>query len=573
MSNRFRRAISVCLALCFAGANALHAQNTLASVFAPQPFLPASAIIPVPGSKLNYTDVMFDHPPVNGAVVYQLIINETSGDSPWKTIDVRDSSCSTLVKKLIFGKSYKWNYVALSAKGKQIFTSPEYTFSVLPLPARNRIRVVSNETGNQGGYVSFDHHCLIVDRKGTPVWFLPSEFSTQPLRGGEVSDISVTSAGTITFVSKRCAFEIIPDGRTTWRFPQSDADARDFTGFHDCVQRLPNGNRMTLGTLYLERAVPFENRTVPVPFGYIAEYNQMGALVWLWESHNYLRPAEPALRQLPSGQWTSNGGLNAFEQVTESGVDYVYASFGDLNRIVKIEKPGGKVVATYGRRMDSGYGWKDDKLFAVQHDVTPLSDGNIAVFSNDSVTKEAVVSSVVIFSPGANGEEPKLVWRFACDFDRATNGKSTNGGSVDELPNKNLLVNFGELGYCVEIGSGSKVVWSAFAESKSGDSAWTVAPQGRSHYVASLYPVWFSVAMLSNTKKTSSVSIFNEGEAADSYAVEYLVNGKWISLASVELQPGKHTNCMIPKVKTAPFTKIRVVSAHNPDFVRTISLE
>jgi hypothetical protein len=218
--------------------------------------------------------------------------------------------------------------------------------------------------------------------------------------------------------------------------------------------------------------------------------------------------------------------------------------------------------------MDGGYGWKDHKFFAAQHDVTLLSDGNIAVFNNDSLSKEGTVSSVVIFSQ-ASGTEPKLLWRFAGDFDRATSGKSATGGSVDELPDKNLLVNFGDLGRCIEVTREGKVVWDARIETATG----APAAQYTSHYAASLYPVWFTVAMQSNTKKATNISICNEGDAADRYTIEYFANEKWLSLASVSLEPGKQTTCIIPKVKTAPFTKIKVTSMANPDFYRTMEVE
>lgn len=514
---------------------------------------------------------MFDHPPVEKALTYQLMITDPSGKA--NTITVIDSSSSTLVKQLEFGTSYKWQYTALAAKGKVLFTSPEYTFTILPLPKGIRVRVTTNdEANNQGGFVSFDYSGLITDRSGKPVWFLQDDPKKEFSRDDKVRDVRITSAGTITFITQRNAFEIMPDGRVSWRAPKSGAHAVET--LHHGVERLPNGHLMTLGNHTVKMPVPFDTAIVPVEFGVIAEYDRKGTLVWKWDSYTYLRPAEIEFKRLPNGQWNFSSHMNAFRQVTESGIEYVYAGFRDLNRLIKIEKSSGKVVATYGRRMDSGYGWKDSHFFHAQHDVTPLSDGTIAVFNNDSVSKPDVVSSIVIISPEKPGQESKLVWRFACDFDKATTGKSEKCGGVDELPNRNLLVNFGNINRCIEITRDGKIVWDAFTEYKSADtSAWVAAGQYRSHYAPSLYPVWFSAALLSNTKKQVTASVCNEGEAADRYAIEYLVNDKWISLASVDVKPGKQTMCVIPKVKNLPFTKIRVTSAANADFYRTIDVK
>lgn len=571
MKSRMLRALSLSFFLLIISRVA-NAQLTLASVFAPQPFLPNSTIIPVPNSLINYTQVMFDHPPVDKAVMYRLTITEFTEGDHIIYITLYDSSCATLVTTLDFGESYSWHYSALNSKGKTISTSPEYMFTILPLPSKNRVRVVTNDqTDNQGGFISFDYHCMIVDRNGKPVWFLPEDPKKEFTRDDKVRDIRVTSAGTVTFITQRNAFEIMPDGRISWRAPKSGVHTME--ALHHGIERLPNGNLMTLGNHTVRMPVPFDTAVIPVEFGVIVEYDRKGAIIWKWDSYSYLRPAEIEFRKLPNGQWASSSHMNAFRQVNENGVYYVYAGFRDLNRVIKIEKSGGKVVATYGRRMNSGYGWKDSHFFSAQHDVTPLSDGNIAVFNNDSVCNPGVVSSIVIFSPESPGNESKLVWRFACDFDKATSGKSEKCGGVDELPNKNLLVNFGNINRTIEISRDGKIVWDAFTEYQSSDTSdWLGAGQYRSHYCASLYPVWFTAAVSADTKKAVTLNIWNDGEAADTYTIQYEVGKVWITIASIGIEPGKRSVCMIPKVKTAPFYKIKVISAANPDFVRTLDL-
>lgn len=224
--------------------------------------------------------------------------------------------------------------------------------------------------------------------------------------------------------------------------------------------------------------------------------------------------------------------------------------------------------------MKSGSAWTGHNFFHAQHDVAPLSDGNIAVFNNDSITKEGVVSSLVIFSSARQGEESRITWRFACDFDKATNGKSEKCGGVDELPNKNLLVNFGNINRTIEITRDGKIVWDAFTESYAADSnTWRGAGQYRSHYSSSLYPCYFTAAIMENSKKAVTLNIWNDGTESDTYTIEYKSGDVWVKVANNGLEPGKRTTCVIPKLKSVPFTHVRVISAANPDFVRVLELQ
>lgn len=540
---------------------------TFASAVNPVPFLPDSKIIPVPGSTINYTHVMFDYPAVDRAVRYELTTKEVDALGVTVTHTIADSTTSVFSAGFKFGSECSWSYVAYNSRNKIIYKSPEYKFSIVALSSRSRVRVVVNDNGkNRNGYISFDYHGMIVDRAGNPIWILPEEPKKEYTRDDRVRDIRVTSAGTITFITNRNAFETMPDGRISWRGPKSGANSME--ALHHGIERLTNGNLMTLGNHTVRMPVPFDTAIVPVEFGVIVEYDRAGKIVWKWDSYSYLRPAEIEFRKQADGRWMSSSHMNSFRQTTENGVVYVYASFRDLDRLIKIEKSTAKVVATYGTQMNSGYGWKYNNLFHAQHDVTPLSNGNIAVFNNDSISRDGVVSSLVIFNKAS-----ELVYKMTCDVKGETNGKSEKCGGVDEIYNGHLLVNCGNVNRTFELDVNRNIVWDAYTESRSTDtSAWMPAGQYRSHYCASLYPVWFSAQITNSTKKMVSMKIWNEGWNADTYTIQYFVNDKWITLSSVEVQPAKSTTAMIPKVKGVVFSKIKVTSAANPDFWRVIDV-
>jgi hypothetical protein len=70
-----------------------------------------------------------------------------------------------------------------------------------------------------------------------------------------------------------------------------------------------------------------------------------------------------------------------------------------------------------------------------------------------------------------------------------------------------------------------------------------------------------------------TLRIWNEGMTPDVYTIFYLVGRNWIQLSSVEIAPGKGTTAFIPRLKDTPFSKIKIVSATNPDFFRTMDVE
>lgn len=551
---------------------AVHAQLTFASAIAPQPYLPNSPVLPVNESSVTYNHVMFDHPPVANAFTYELTVSIVSPSSMSHSRSVTDSSASTLVTGLQFGEKYQWLYTAKNKKGKVVFTSPVYTFTILPLPKENRVRVITNDAPNyENGLISFDHHGLIVDRSGNPVWFMPGD-QKREFRDNRTFDLRITPAGTITYLNRRNAFEVFPDARIAWQAPNSGLNMMG--ALHHAIERLPNGNLMTLGTHMVLTPIPGQNTSVNVNYGVIVEYDRTGKIVWKWDASTYLVSSDLEFKQHQDGAWTYSMGLNAFTQVNEGGQWFVYAGFRDLDRVVCIEKATGKVVASYGRPMPSGEAWTGHGFFHAQHGVALLSDGNIAVVSND-LAKQEIVSSVVVFSPAKKEGGPKLVWSFASNFDALASGKNERGGGVEELPDKHLLVNFGSAGRCMELTRDGKIVWDAFAEtiSTQDTTMWVPAAQNSSHYAASLYPVWFSCAAISSSKKMYTLKIWNEGIAADTYTIQYLSGNNWLTISTVEVAARRTTVAMVPKLKERPFTKIKVISATNPDFFRVIAVQ
>lgn len=561
--------------ICLGASSASAQLMTFAQAVTPQPYLIKSEIVPVPNAVLNQIHVMFEHPAVSEAVFYELRIYEANGKDSALKVLLRDSNNVTPVTQLEFGKSYKWCYAAFRKAGKSIFQSRMYTFSVAAFPADLRVRVTHNDSAaHNGGLITFDYHCMITDRNGNPVWFLPTATGNEFSRNDKVRDLRVTHASTCTFITQRNAFEITYEGRILWRGPRaikgSDADVETL---HHGIERLPNGNMLTAGNHTMRIPVPGDTATAKSEFGVLAEYDRMGRLVWKWDSYKYISPLDYRFVKTGETEWIVATHLNAFRVAENDSV--IYAGFRDLDRIVKINRKNGRVLASWGKKLKSGEAHSGDNFFHAQHDVTLLRDGNIAVFNNDSVSNQGVVSSIVIFSPSAPGEESKLIWKFNCDFDGANDGRSEKCGSVDEQPNGNLLVNFGTINRCIEISRDKVIVWNAFTESyNSQTKLWMPSGQYRSHWSSSMYPCYFGADIINRNRNGFDVRVWNEGSEADSYTVQYKTSsGAWVEAGVYPNVSAKaKVLCHINSDKKSPVSEVRIISGKNNEFVRTLKV-
>jgi hypothetical protein len=248
----------------------------------------------------------------------------------------------------------------------------------------------------------------------------------------------------------------------------------------------------------------------------------------------------------------------------------VYAGFRDMNRVLKIEKKTGKVVASYG-----------NKLFWHQHDANILPDGTIAVFNNDSIADPKITSSAIIFEQSTS---PKVLWKLDCKLDSLSDGKSEKMGNVDLLPNGHYLIGMGGINRVIEVDRDKKLFWDAFPESWSEkDKKWVELKQYRAHYASSLYPCYFT-AHLSAEKWTKGakqvlVNITNEGTEADAYTISYVIKGTTTGAATVinvdPLAAGKTVAVPVKPAKglgKGEMLEIKITSTTNTVFFRMLSI-
>jgi len=287
-------------------------------------------VLPQAGAKLNYTQIMFEHPQVAGAEQYVVEIAADDGSNSFNhpLFTQTDSSTAIMFSNFEFGKKYIWRYAGLHHNSGLGWQGP-YNFEILDNPCvdknQYRVRVLqNNQVANTGGLMMLDM-ARCIDRNGNFVWFLPSQ-STAPVNPNgffttpmAIEDLRLTPFGTVALLNSGAAEERDLTGKLLWQapVPANQQNALKPNGYHHCFKRLSNGNYMVLDQKTITNpALPGQNAVLA--YEIIKEFNPAGNLVWSWSSQNYFNDDE--LRAMEANKpdpflnnRTAGGHMNSFD--------------------------------------------------------------------------------------------------------------------------------------------------------------------------------------------------------------------------------------------------------------------
>lgn len=519
-------------------------------------------INPPNNAELNFTQVMFEYPPVDSAAYYVVSLKEdgtgTNSRAPLE-LEQTDSTSATLISELTFGKSYTWNVTAYHTNGEPIVTSSDYTFKIkMSEYVRDfRFRLNKRYTGDVNDGVIFLDYCRVaIDRKGRPVWFFPRpEVVPDKI---DIRDTKLTDAGYITMLPQPNGLVMTLDGRILWRTPKEGVISNTNIEFHHhALLELDNGNYMTLSKRYVDKELfGEEDTTYKVGYSTILEYTPDGELVWSWSSEGYLKDEDldkqTVLDKLKENETYCHANGFSFDQ--ENGV--IYLSFRDLSSIIKIDYKTGEVVESYGYGPDS---WEDsyaDNEFMRQHSPV-LLDGNALLFFNNNDTTRASIIRIMSVAEGTQGQ---TLWEFSCDFDHVGNGNSFKMGSVQQMDNGNILTCMGYNPRIFEVSPAGDVVWDGVPEVNIDGAGWKIKENYRVWYATSLYPTYFTVQ-----KIDGGLKIVNEGSESDVYSIA--LDGSFFETLSLE--PGEQT--MVPIANCESTCEVIVSSGNNKFYSRSVN--
>lgn len=449
--------------------------------------------------KLAYAQ----HPKEDARLHYRLIYFSPSGKEADATIDIAKGKwdkADSFEKNIIirnvsagvievpyWNQSYTWRY--RNSKKQNKFNH----FSTLTCPELDttqfRFRVIQPAVAYKDAYYFVDVTKMLYDANGKPVWFLPEK--GRVTRDFFTKDVKFTDRGTITFLLEnyKC-LEIDYDGNIVWETPAIASVSGDsLEHFHHEFTRLSNGHYMTLGSEIglLERSMlktaddielfmPDEREKMnknlphtPVPFGTLIEYDEKGNVVWSWKSSEIFKRSDIFYHRNKRGVIDLATHANSFYFDEERKL--IYVSCRDIDRILKVGYPDGKVIAQYGNTFTKGQPDTYNGLYCKQHSVSVSADKNLFIFNNNLCHDTDFPKIVLMKEPLSNTGQLKKIWEYTCTIEGENGTSQTNyafnfGGTVSELPDGCVFACMSSLySKLFIVTREKKEVWSGIPES------------------------------------------------------------------------------------------------------------
>lgn len=459
-------------------------------------------VFPGEHSKLHYRIIGFTFPVIEHCNSYKLEIafGEISDNAIFNNnvlITAVLDTCRKIIEVPEFGRDYTWRVSWTDVK-KVVRQSTLHHFST-GLTDRvdtscNRLRVVNNTGKFDSSYLFLDQSKLLYDMSGRPVWYLPDIDSVIDEKCLP-RDMKLTSRGTITFIASSRLYEITYDGKVLWTKANSAGQHQNkMDHFHHEFTRLTNGHYMVMGIEENGRvpvlgamapkaapdagpgrrdikSAPHPGAYARAPFGQLVEFDEKGNTVWTWNTSRYIanEGADLTNNRLPDGSTNTDFHDNAFYFDEESST--IYISYKNLNRIVKISYPGGKVLAEYGEKfLPDVTGQATKGLFCGQHAVRRSPKGYLYLFNNNSCNPDGLPRVQIMREPEGTETGLQLVWVYECKSEGTgqednRSNRSLAGGSVEELEDGAILVCTGTPSARVFVVNRNKhILWSAFPE-------------------------------------------------------------------------------------------------------------
>ena len=346
----------------------------------------SAQLFPVEGSMICFRLIGFSYPAQAGAIKYtvQVARGNYNAEAQFEKNIVttfQSKTNRTIAEVPAFGAQYTWRITVLSA-GNKTAKSPFYHFGTIITPnvdpALSRLRITTPAKKYKNAYVLLDGARVMYNMKGEPVWFLPG---TEQKRNQEAypRDLKLTPQGTLTFLTGGQPYEITYNGDIRWLY-RGNKPNHSIDSFHHEFTRMHNGHYM---------AMRFENELFPFPAysdkiarnaadsalfyhnihcNAIAEYDEDNHIVWHWSGFDYIKNSD-LFRHYANDSAFDIKDLHENSFYFDEKNKFVYISFRNINRIIKIRYPEGDVVNTYGPLYTPGTTKMTNDLFCYQHSI------------------------------------------------------------------------------------------------------------------------------------------------------------------------------------------------------------
>ena len=455
-------------------------------------------VLPREGSSLNYRLIGFSFPAKEKTSTYRLEIAEgniSTDDSFRHSIiySVADTGNKIIATVPAWGSSYTWRAVYLK-KNKPFAQTPLYHFSTQKSPDVDtslvRLRIVDTAKKYKDAYVFLDDNKSLYDMKGNPVWFLTK------VKGLDITprDLKWTHQGTITFLFDP-PYEIDYNCNVLFKPPSNAVVSKDNSEhYHHQFTRLANGHYIALGedSILWAKGRPYptgDTSAKKMQFGTLIEYDDNGKVIWSWKSSDYFSASDIRDMLTPGGIKYSDVHENAF--YFDEKNSYIYVSFRNINRIVKVKYPEGTVARQYGAPESIAAARRDSSLFCGQHSCKYSDNGYLYLYNNNTCALNGLPKIVKLQEPATANEGLKKIWEYQCTTTGIINYHTQqdnyrSGGNVVELPDSSIFVCMTGGNYCKVfiVNPAQQEVWSAIPERwDTSAKKWTIISQYRANII------------------------------------------------------------------------------------------
>jgi hypothetical protein len=478
-----------------------------------------SQILPQEEAKLNYRIIGFSFPALAAIDSYRIEIayGKYNDDAVFEKniiTSVSDKKNKIVAEVPAFGKNFTWRTVCINnrqIKTKGVLHHFSTDIAIMVDTDSVRLRITAPALEHKDDYVFVDATQTLYNMSGKPVWFVPARKEYEMLHYLVLRDLKRTPFNTMSFMVGEGLYEIDYNGNILWQGPGNNISHNDSAIlkniYHHEFTRRSTGNYMALRMERVWWQLPFQpdttihgqvNRKIKwdtanhklyqqIVAGFIDEFDKNGNKIWTWSASDYLQNSDLSDRKKGNGYFNlEDTHENAFFFDEKS--QEIYVSFRNINRILKLQYPSGKVLSTYGTRYTPGDLELNNDQFCGQHSCRVSKDGYLYFFNNNTCNNPCQLPTIAMMKRSASKKDLlEKVWEYQCTVDGLSETEQPkllfeSGGSVFELADGSVFCCMGNNPYCKTfiVSHDKRVLWSAIPEVwNKNKKDWVIAPSYR----------------------------------------------------------------------------------------------
>ena len=371
-----------------------------------------------------------------------LVFKPSAKFIPWENVTVElNNEIKTVNGKSLGNVDFDFNINRASheADYKKLYGENEINFSDAKSidkygtfsPAALPNLIVDSSANPAPGYLFFgaSSYLMVVDNEATPVFYRKV--------GGSIYDFKLQPNGMLTyFIYPTSCYGLDSSLNLVKTFNTANGFSVDV---HD-LRVLKNGHYFILGKKLVDvdmsEIVEGGDTTAQIIDMAVQEIDTSGNVVFQWDALDHYQITDADEHISLTAHQIDMVHFNSIEIDLDSNI---ILSARNLNEITKIDHNTGDIIWRLGGENNQFTFVNDDRGFSRQHDIRRISNGDITIFDN-GVYFDEKYSSMIEYNLDEENKTATLLNRYSHNkvFSRTR-------GNIQELPNGNKLISWGEL--------------------------------------------------------------------------------------------------------------------------------